>query len=105
MVAQTVLPFEFQRETIRTGREELLTQLSPELRAACEQSDFLFDYLQYVPIKEIGIPQFYAKPPRTLGQSPNRNFIYPIQEGLFVHIYADSSGARDHYIAIEPTVV
>ena len=31
--------------------------------------------------------------------------IYPTKEGLFVHIYPDFTGARDHYIAIEPTVV
>ena len=51
MVAQTVLPFDFKRETMLTGKEELLAQISSELRTACEQCDFLFDYLQYVPIK------------------------------------------------------
>ena len=105
MVAQTVLPFEFKRETMLTGKEELLAQLSPELRTTCEQCDFLFDYLQYVPIKEIGVPEYYAKPPRTLGLNSNRNVIYPIEDGLFVHLYSDLSGGRDHYVAIEPTVV
>jgi flagellar protein FlaI len=33
-----------------------------------------------------------------------KNLIYPIEEGLFVHLYPDTIGARDHYIPIEPTV-
>ncbi len=105
MGAQTVLPFQFDRTCIQTRRDELLPQLSAELRAACEQADYLLDYLQYVPINEVGIPEYYLKPPRTLGQGSTRNIIYPTKEGLFVHIYPDTTGARDHYIAIEPTVM
>ncbi len=105
MGAQTVLPFPFDRASVQTSKDELIALLTPELRAACEESDFLFDYLQYVPITEFGVPEYYAKPPRTLGLNGQRNLIYPIKEGLFVHVFPDPSGARDYYIAIEPTVV
>ncbi len=105
MGALTVLPFPFDRATVQTPKEELLPLLSPELRAVCEESAFLLDYLQYVPIKDEGVPTYYAKPPRTLGLSDERNLIYPIKEGLFVHIFPDHTGARDYYIAVEPTVV
>src|SRR5690606_25037203 len=105
MGAETVLPFPYTQGAFQTSRDELIPLLSPEMYAACEQSGFLFDYLQYVPINEFGMPQFYAKPPRSLTNSTARNFIYPIKEGLFVHIFPDVSGARDHYIAVEPTVV
>lgn len=105
MGAQTVLPFPYTQGVIQTPREQLIPMLTPELMAACQQSSFLFDYLQYVPISEVGMPQYYVKPPRSLTNSPIRNLIYPTKEGLFVHIFPDSSGARDHYIAIEPTVV
>ena len=105
MGAQTVLPFPFDRASVQTPKDELIAALSPELRSVCEEHDFLFDYLQYVPIAEFGMPEYYAKPPRTLSLSDNRNLIYPIKEGLFVHIFPDRSGARDYYIAIEPTVV
>ncbi len=105
MGAETVLPFPYTQGSFQTSRDELIPLLSPEMYAACEQSGFLFDYLQYVPINEFGMPHYYAKPPRSLTNSTTRNFIYPIKEGLFVHIYPDVAGARDHYIAIEPTVV
>ncbi|MDX2137648.1 MAG: type II/IV secretion system ATPase subunit [Chloroflexota bacterium] len=105
MVAQTVLPFSFQPGAVQTSKEALLAQLSPELLATCQQSSFLLDYLQYVPISEVGVPKYYAKPPRSLGNQPERNFIYPTKEGLFTHIYPDKTGARDHYICVEPTIV
>lgn len=105
MVAHTILPFEFEREKTHTDRDALRAMLPPELNAACAEADFLLDYLQYVPIQDIGLPEYYEKPPRTLSQNPTRNIIYPTKDGLFVHIYSDAFGARDHYIAIEPTVV
>ncbi len=105
MGALTVLPFDCSPTMVLTRKEDLLAQVSPELRAACEQSDFLLDYLQHVPLDEVGIPQYYEKPPRGLGQSDNRNVIYPTSEGLYVHIYPDTVGARDQYVAIEPTVM
>ncbi len=105
MVALTVLPFDFKLSEVRTCKEDLIPLLTPELRAACEESGYLLDYLQYVPIDEFGIPAYYVKPPRSLGQGSDRNLIYPTKDGLFVHIFPDTSGARDHYVAIEPTVV
>ncbi|MBK8020055.1 MAG: type II/IV secretion system ATPase subunit [Chloroflexi bacterium] len=105
MAAQTRLPFDFTPGTKLTSREDLLVIMSPELRTACETSGFLFEYLQYVPLAEYGIPQYFAKVPRTLDTSFFRNIIYPIKDGLYVHIYPDHLGARDHYIAVEPTIV
>lgn len=105
MGAETVLPFEFDLAQVRTCKEDLLPLLSPEFRAVCEESPFLLDYLQYVPIDLVGVPQYHAKPSRGLGQGSERNFVYPTKEGLFVHIYPDFTGARDHYVAVEPTVI
>jgi flagellar protein FlaI len=105
MGAQTVLPFPYEPGRVLTRKEELLPLLPPELSEACQQSSYLLDYLQYVPIDEVGIPQYYAKPPRSLANGSERNLIYPTKEGLFTHIYPDFAGARDHYICIEPTIV
>lgn len=105
MSAQTVLPFPYTPGVIQTRKEDLIPLLSPELLAACQQSPMLMNYLQYVPIQDVGLPRYYAKPPRSLAQSSDRNLIYPTKEGLFTHIYPDHTGARDHYIALEPTVV
>jgi flagellar protein FlaI len=85
--------------------QSLYAQLSPALQEACNQSAFLAAYIRMLPIEEIGIPDYYAKPSRSLGNLERRNLIYPIKDGLFVHIYPDGSGARDHHVAIEPTTV
>lgn len=105
MGAKTVLPFPFTPGQPITPRAKLLPQLPTELQAVCNESEFLIEYLQYMPIDRYGIPQYYEKPPRSLGSEGIRNIIYPIKENLFVHILPDESGARDHYIPIEPTTV
>jgi flagellar protein FlaI len=103
MVTHTVLPFTY--DGCLNTEDQLRSVLSQRLLEAREQSPFLAEYMQHLPIAEIGAPAYYQKPTRSLAQMERRNFIYPIKEGLFVHIYPDSSGARDHYISIEPTTV
>lgn len=98
----SVLPFAF--DTARPA-QEVFDQLSPDFQAACQRSFFLMEYLRHLPIDDIGIPDYHEKPSRKLGQLDYKNIIYPIEEGLFVHIYPDMSGARDHHIAIEPSAV
>jgi flagellar protein FlaI len=102
VTAQTILPFSYEQAN---PGAQVLTMLSPQLQEACEKSPFLNAYVQHLPIEEIGAPTYYPKLARSLGLLERRNLIYPIKEGLFVHIYPDLSGARDYYISIEPTVV
>ncbi|MCA0454602.1 MAG: type II/IV secretion system ATPase subunit [Chloroflexi bacterium] len=103
-MAQTVLPFEFCPEPIYTW-EQLQTMLSPVFLEACEKSIFLRTYVARLPMDTIGVPEFHPKPSRALGNTEHQNFIYPIKEGLFVHLYPDPSGARNHYVSIEPSIV
>src|SRR5690606_631865 len=72
---------------------------------ACQKSPFLALYVANLPMDEIGVPDYYEKPSRGLGQLENPNLIYPIGEGLHVHIYPDPLGARHHHIAVEPISV
>ncbi len=99
-MAQTVLPFSLDGRPV-----QVLEWLSGPLQEACERAPFLAEYLRRLPIEEIGVPDYYAKPSRSLSNLPEKNLIYAIKDGLFVHIYPDPTGARDHYIAIEPTTV
>jgi flagellar protein FlaI len=104
-MASTVLPFDINAITPTNERwDEICSQMSPEFQQACAESHFLAEYVMRLPIEEIGVPDFYPKPSRSLGDLPVKNLIYPIEEGLFVHLYPDTIGARDHYIPIEPTV-
>lgn len=103
-MAQTVLPFTPVAVSNEQGNA-LFASLPTNFQEACQASDFLFEYVRRLPIEEIGVPSFYPKPARSLGGLDYKNLIYPIKEGLFVHIYPDKVGARDHHVAIEPTLV
>jgi len=101
-MARSVTPFPLDRKAPRQSGKELRRVLPAGLREACEKSPFLVEYLKYVPLDEVGVPEYYEKPPRGLEK---HNLIYPIGEGLFVHIYPDTTGMRDHHVAIEPTTI
>lgn len=80
----------------------LRSQMSPELREACNNSPFLFNYLQNFPIDEFGMPTYFPNPSRKMGELDYWNLIYPIEDGLYMHVCPDSTGVRDHHIPIEP---
>lgn len=103
-MASTVLPFTFD-SAVAQGFDRLRPRLPKELAEACERAPHLAEYLGRLPLDETGIPAYYIKLSRSLSQLEDRNLIYPLEQGLFVHIYPDKSGARDHYVCIEPTTV
>ena len=51
------------------------------------------------------MPEYHAKVSRKLSALEYKNLIYPTDDGLFVHVYPNPTGARDYYVSIEPTVV
>ena len=56
------------------------------MKEAAASFPTLFDYLHWVPMDEIGVPEFYPKLSRDMSSLERRNLIYPIKEGLYVHI-------------------
>jgi flagellar protein FlaI len=101
--ARTTLPFDVEKTVhVRDDPDNLLAALSESLQEVCRQNDFIYDYLLCLPVDKIGIPDYYPRLSRSLRDLDRYNLVYPIKAGLFVHIYPDSSGARDKYIAIEP---
>ncbi len=101
-MAHTVLPFASDHSY---AAEKLLPKLPKALAKACIAAPYLLEYLRSLPLDTLGIPDYYEKPSRALADLRYRNLIYPTKEGLFVHIYPDTSGARDHYVAIEPDIM
>ena len=67
--------------------------LSPALQAACAENPCLEDYVLHLPIEDLGAPDYYPKLSRELQKLKHRNLIYPIKDGLFVHVYPDAVGA------------
>ncbi len=93
------LPFVIDHSNNGRG---LPSMLPKKLQKACDEYPYLADYLRHVPIDEIGVPDYYPELSRSLKDLEERNLIYAIQEGLFVHVYPIPSGARDIHIPIEP---
>jgi len=86
------------------AREELGEMLPEGLREAAEQNPHLFEYLSWLPISRIGVPEYYPVLTKKLADSRTPNLIYPIkQTGIFIHILFDEEGSRNYYIPIEPT--
>ena len=68
-------------------------------------SPFLRKYVHRLPIEEIGLPVYRQELERSDGDAEKPNFIYATHKGgIFIHIYPDPAGGRDHYIAVEPTI-
>ncbi len=81
-----------------------LDRLSPSLQDIAAAKPWVWEYLQGLPIKEIGMPAYYPKLSRKLKALRVRNLIYPTNNAdVFIHIYPDLLGDRDIYIPIEPT--
>lgn len=79
--------------------------LPDDLQEQAETVPHLMQYLHAVPIKDVGVPDYYEVIDRKLGDLEQRNLIYRVSEDLFVHIYPDPQDARDYYIAIEPAML
>jgi len=88
-------------------RQCSLYPLLPQpLQEATGRQAHLLAYLHTVPMREVGIPDYYPKLTRDLRDLEERNLIYPVGDDVFTHIYSDpaSKGDRDNYIPIEPVL-
>ncbi|MCH8007682.1 MAG: type II/IV secretion system ATPase subunit [Chloroflexi bacterium] len=79
--------------------------LPDELQEVSEEIPHLMQYLHQVPIKDMGVPEYYEKIDRKLADVEQKNLIYRVDKNLFVHIFADPEDARDFYISIEPAML
>ena len=99
------LPFEIQiNHTHRSGTTGCpVFKLLPEaLQRESEINEYLLDYIHLLPVDEYGVPQYYPELERKLGDLQDPNLIYPVGNGMYIHIYPNPKDARNHYIAIEP---
>src|SRR5688500_3777938 len=97
---ESMLPFPRENfETARQGGSTLrLEQLSAELQEIALAKTHIWEYLQALPIEEIGIPTYYPKLTRKMKKMRIRNLIYPTNNAeVFIHIYPDTKSERDYY--------
>lgn len=104
-MANFQLPFNIEKNDASrngNGRTKVKSVLPKKLQEACDECPALFDYVCALPLDEIGVPDYYPKLSRDQSYLERRNLIYPIDNGLYVHVYPNDKGERDIYIPIEP---
>src|SRR4030043_1655304 len=83
----------------------IFLKLPPDLQDVCKNNLHLLQYLYMLPLDEMEIPHYYEKITRKLMGTKDPNIIYNIGGGVFVHVLANPEDIRDHYIAIEPSII
>src|SRR3990170_139788 len=94
-----------EAEDCRGSQCSVRSLLPDDLQQRAEAAPHLMEYLHLVPIKDVGVPDYYETISRKLSDLERRNLIYRVDDELFVHIYPDPLDARDYYIAIEPAML
>jgi flagellar protein FlaI len=107
------LPFEIKQCSQTCGNEcgkdlekcPLFKKLPADFQEVCKNNLHLLQYLNMLPLDKIEIPKYYEKISRKLKGMKNPNIIYSVSGGVFVHIMANPEDIRDHYVAVEPSIV
>ena len=106
-MATYVLPFLDENEEETDGMQsngDIYPRLPDAFRDVVENNPHLLDYLNMLPVSQIGIPEFHSELSKDMGDIKDPNIIYPVANGLFTHILVDHKDSRNHYIQIEPTL-
>lgn len=104
-MAQT-LPFQTAEvdSHAHTGGTCVLRSLLPEpLAEEADRAPHLMEYLHKIPVADVGVPEFFPKLDRKLGDIEDPNLIYPVGAGVYIHIFPDHADVRNYYIPIEPS--
>ena len=82
---------------------ELFQRLSGELQYHAQVQVHLWEYLNHLPVEEIGVPDYVPEVTKDMREIEYRNFIYPVSKDVFIHLYPDMKDSRDYYLPIEPS--
>ena len=84
----------------------LYRMLPPDAKKfiSAEENHHVLDYIHMLPLDDIGVPTFYPELSRDLKKVKKPNIIYPVGNGISIHIYPDKEDVRNYYIPIEPTL-
>jgi flagellar protein FlaI len=105
-----VFPFQAEsiadKESISPETSSVFPQLAPEFQEVVKENRHLLTYLHMLPISSTGVPVYFAKPARKLGENKKPNYIYPSNnKGVFIHVLFNDKDQRNSYIPIEPSTV
>lgn len=101
-----VLPFQTAEPDSHAhagGTCVLRSLLPPPLAEEADRAPHLMEYLHKVPVADVGVPEYFEKLDRKMGDIEDPNLIYPVGQGVYIHIFPDHSDVRNYYIPIEPS--
>lgn len=78
--------------------------LTEDLKEQSLAHAHVWEYLSELPMDEIGMPQYHSRLSKSLAREEYRNIIYPVSEGIFIHLFPDLRDSRDFYFSIEPSM-
>ncbi|MDD1648181.1 MAG: type II/IV secretion system ATPase subunit [Methanomicrobiales archaeon] len=81
----------------------LYGMLPANAREYTRRAPHLLEYLHLFPVETYGVPLFFSELKRDLKGLKEPNLIYPADERVFIHIFADPTDTRNFYIPIEPS--
>jgi flagellar protein FlaI len=81
----------------------LRSLLPPPLAEEADRAPHLMEYLHKIPVADVGVPEYFEKLDRKMGDIEDPNLIYPVGQGVYIHIFPDHSDVRNYYIPIEPS--
>lgn len=81
----------------------LRSLLPPPLAEEANKAPHLMEYLHKIPVADVGVPEYFEKLDRKMGDMEDPNLIYPVGQGVYIHIFPDHSDVRNYYIPIEPS--
>jgi flagellar protein FlaI len=108
-MAEIVLPFPVEgleeKRKITPETSSIFPALPEDFQKVVRENPYLLVYLHLLPA-EVGIPAYYHRPSRKLGENKHPNFLYGTDtQGVFIHILHDPNGVRNHYIPVEPCLI
>jgi flagellar protein FlaI len=74
------------------------------LREQAMEHEHFARYMHMVPTDAFGFPQYAEELTKKMGDDPQPNYIYPVGNATFAHIFPAPDDARHYYIPIEPVV-
>jgi len=99
---QTAVGLSADQERASMPASPLFQSLAPEMQEQAFLNLHLWNYLEGLDPEEVGIPEFVPRLSKNLKSDLSNNFLYPVGNKVFIHLYTAPGEARDRYIAVEP---
>ena len=99
---QTPVKVSADQERAGMAASPLFQSFTPDMQEQAFLNLHLWNYLVGLDTEEVGIPEFVPRLSKNLKSESSNNFLYPVGNKVFVHLYTAEGEARDRYIAIEP---